>query len=79
MIRVGAESHVLKVTEAMPSGSFALKVVDDTPSKIFIGGLPCDWTEEQVICASQDARDLRLLGQTRFGKPEWQSLKAAGQ
>ena len=23
-------------------------VVQDTPNKLFIGGLPCDWTEEQV-------------------------------
>ena len=23
-------------------------VVQDTPNKVFIGGLPCDWTEEQV-------------------------------
>lgn len=23
-------------------------VVQDTPNKLFIGGLPCDWTEDQV-------------------------------
>jgi hypothetical protein len=23
-------------------------VVQDSPHKLFIGGLPCDWTEEQV-------------------------------
>ena len=25
-------------------------VVQDTPNKLFIGGLPCDWTEDQVCC-----------------------------
>lgn len=23
-------------------------VVQDTPNKLFIGGLPCEWTEDQV-------------------------------
>ena len=25
-------------------------VVQDSPNKLFIGGLPCEWTEDQVIC-----------------------------
>lgn len=25
-------------------------VVADSPDKLFIGGLPCDWSEEQVAC-----------------------------
>lgn len=23
-------------------------LVEDSPSKLFVGGLPCDWSEEQV-------------------------------
>lgn len=23
-------------------------VVDDSPNKLFVGGLPCDWAEDQV-------------------------------
>lgn len=25
-------------------------VVEDSPHKLFVGGLPCDWTEDQVRC-----------------------------
>ena len=43
----------------------------DSPDKLFIGGLPCDWTEEQVSGAEGQ---LRLQG----GEPAGRELRICG-
>lgn len=61
-------------------------VVQDSPHKLFIGGLPCDWSEEQVRESNSwpDPHSLRqpqLLARRPLGVAEWQPvllLLAAG-
>jgi hypothetical protein len=31
-------------------------IVQDSPHKLFLGGLPCDWNEEQARASARDAR-----------------------
>lgn len=36
-------------------------VVADSPQKLFIGGLPCDWTEDQVCLSFNWSISVNLL------------------
>ena len=42
-------------------------VVVDSPNKLFVGGLPCEWAEDQVRCHNPT----KFMINFRFAGPKW--------